>query len=110
MPVMYKQRVYSRRYSLQDLYMYQDRGIANTKFSSRNLLMEFIQYPEINWFIEQGIGLSVETFKVMETMEMQADLIATFTGEQWDMWREQKIIDKLQNSYNTNTRKEEFPF
>ena len=72
--------------------------------------MEFIQYPEINWFIEQGIGLSVETFKVMETMEMQADLIATFTGEQWDMWREQKIIDKLQNSYNTNTHKENFPF
>ena len=110
MPQMFKQRVYSRRYSLQDLYMYRDRGIADTKFSSRNLLMEFIQFPEVEWFLEQGVPLSVETFEVIETMEMQADLIAHFTGEQYDAWREQKIIDKLQNSYNTNTRKEEFPF
>lgn len=110
MPMMYKQRVYSRRYNMHDPYMFRDPEYANVQFSPRNLLMEFIQFPEVGWFIEQGIALSVETFKVMETMEMQADLIATFTAEQHDAWREQKIIDKLQNSYNTNTSKRDYPF
>jgi hypothetical protein len=46
----------------------------------------------------------------METMETQADLYATFTAEQLDQWREQKIIDKLQNSYNNKQNKTDYPF
>lgn len=110
MPMMYKQRVYSRRYDKHSTYMFRDPKYGNEQFNPRNLLIEFLQFPEVEWFLEQGIALSVETFEVMETMEMQADLIAHFTGEQYFAWREQKIIDKLQNSYNTNTHKEDFPF
>ena len=104
---MYKQRIYSRRY---DAYMFRDKEDMDMKFNPRNLLLEFIHQDGVGWFVEQGIPLSVETFKVMETMETQADLYASFTAEQLDMWREQKIIDKLQNSYNNKQDKTDFPF
>ena len=92
-------------------YMYHDKRINEARLNPRNLLLEFINHGSVGWFIEQGIPLSVETFKVIETMETQADLYATFTAEQLDMWREQKIIDKLQNSYNNKQdTAEDYPF
>ena len=102
MPMMYKQRIYSRRYNDHDAYYKQ--------MNPRNLLMEFIHHDGVGWFIEQGIPLSIETYKVIETMQTQADMFASFTYEQLELWREKKIIDKLQNSYNTNMSKEDYPF
>jgi hypothetical protein len=91
-------------------YMFRDKEETDKRFNPRNLLLEFIHHDGVGWFIEQGIPLSVETFKDAATMETQADLYATFTAEQLDMWREQKIIDKLQNSYNNKQDKTDFPF
>jgi len=91
-------------------YMHHDKNEHDMRMNPRNLLLEFIHHDGVGWFVEQGIPLSVETFKVMETMETQADLYATFTAEQLDMWREQKIIDKLQNSYNNKQNKTDYPF
>ena len=110
MPMMYKERIYSRRYDKYSAYMFRDKNDGDMRFNPRNLLLEFLHYDAVDWFVENGIPLSVETFKVMETMETQADLYATFTAEQLDMWREQKIIDKLQNSYNNKQDKTDFPF
>ena len=110
MPVMYKQRIYSRRYNDHDAYTYHDKSIHDKQMNPRSLLIEFIHHDGVGWFVEQGIPLSVETFRVMETMETQADLYATFTGEQLDMWLENKIIDKLQNSYNNKKDKNDYPF
>ena len=110
MPMMYKQRIFSRRYDMHHAYMFRDKEEIDMRFNPRNLLLEFIHHDGVGWFVEQGIPLSVETFKVMETMETQADLYATFTAEQLDQWREQKIIDKLQNSYNNKQDKINFPF
>jgi hypothetical protein len=92
-------------------YIFRSKEEMDMKFNPRNLFLEFIHHDGVGWFVEQGIPLSVETFKVMETMETQADLYATFTAEQLDMWREQKIIDKLQNSYNNKQdTAEDYPF
>lgn len=100
LPLMYKYRIYSRRFDMHHAYMYHDKSVHEMKMNPRNLLLEFIHVEGVEWFVEQGIALSVETFKVIETMEIQAELYATFTAEQLDMWRERKIIDKLTNSYN----------
>lgn len=111
MPMMYKQRIYSRRYDNHHAYMFRDNYAPDDmRMNPRNLLIEFIHHDGVGWFIEQGIPLSVETFKIMETMETQADLYATFTSEQLEMWREQKIIDKLQNSYNNKKDNNDLPF
>jgi hypothetical protein len=91
-------------------YMFRDKEELDMRFNPRNLLLEFIRHDGVGWFIEQGIPLSVETFKDIATMETQADLYATFTAEQLDQWREQKIIDKLQNSYNTKQSTKDYPF
>jgi hypothetical protein len=90
--------------------MFRDKNEMDMRFNPRNLLLEFLQYDAVHWFVENGIPISVETYEVPETMEMQADLFASFTTEQYDQWREQKIIDKLQNSYNNKQDKTDFPF
>lgn len=95
MPMMYKQRIYSRRFDMDHAYMYRNKNEYDMRMNPRNLLLEFIHQDSIGWFVEQGIPSSVETFEVAETMETQADLYATFNAEQLDQWREQKIIDKL---------------
>jgi hypothetical protein len=110
MPMMYKQRVCSRRYDSYSAYMFRDKNEMDMRFNPRNLLLEFLQYDGVNWFVENGIPLSVETHEVPKTMEMQADLFASFTAEQHNQWREKKIIDKLQNSYNNKQDKTDYPF
>jgi hypothetical protein len=88
--------------------MFRDK--MDIRFNPKHLLLEFLQYDAVDWFVENGIPLSVETHEVHKTMEIQADLFASFTAEQYDQWREQKIIDKLQNSYNNKQDKEDYPF
>lgn len=106
---VYKHLVYSRRFD-DEIYMSRDEKYTKHLLSPRNLMMEFIQDPNVEWFIEQGIPLSIETYKDIEAMQTQADMFASFTYEQLELWREKKIIDKLQNSYNTNMSKEDYPF
>ena len=68
----------------------------------RECLLEFIQSGTANWFIERGIAVSVETFVEQDTYRYTAHLIAHLTYEQREEFREQQIIDKLQNSYKVN--------
>jgi hypothetical protein len=90
--------------------MFRDKNELKNRLNPRNLLLEFLLYHDVGWFVENGIPISVETHEVPETMEMQADLFASFTTEQYDQWCEKKIIDKLQNSYNNKQDEEDFPF
>jgi len=106
---MHKKRICSRRFDMHHAYMFHDKKETDKRFNPRNLLLEFIHHQDVGWFIEQGIPLSVETFKDEGTMEIHAYLYATFTSEHLDMWRDKKIIDKLQNSYNIKDEPE-FPF
>jgi hypothetical protein len=65
----------------------------------RECLLEFVQSGSANWFIDRGIAVSVETFVEHNTYRYTAHLIAHLTYEQKEEWREQQIIDKLQNSF-----------
>jgi hypothetical protein len=68
----------------------------------RECLLEFIQSGTANWFIERGIAVSVETCVEASTYRYTAHLIAHLTYQQREEFREQQIIDKLQNSYKVN--------
>jgi len=68
----------------------------------RECLLEFIHSGTANWFIERGIAVSVETCVEAVTYRYTAHLIAHLTYEQREEFREQQIIDKLQNSYKVN--------
>lgn len=89
MPLMYKTRIYTRRFSKDDINFY-----------NSNLLIEFIATGEVDWFIENKIPLHVEKYEIFDTFEIGVDLIASLTAEQEQDWREQKIIKKLENSYS----------
>ena len=106
--MMRKQRIFSRRYD--DPYLFRNKTEYDMQMNPRNLLLQFIHHEPVDWFVENGIPLSVETVKDIAAMETQADLYATFTPEQVEMWREKKIIDKLQNSYNNKQDKTDYSF
>jgi hypothetical protein len=112
MPLEYKYRVGGMSREIGD-YRYRSHGKTPTYKDVDNLsgvphgfgrecLLEFIQSGTANWFIERSIAVSVETFVEASTYRYSAYLIAHLTYEQKEEWREQQIIDKLQNSYKVN--------
>jgi hypothetical protein len=112
MPLEYKYRVGGMSREIGD-YRYWSHGKTPTYKDvdhlsgvphgfGRECLLEFIQSGTANWFIERGIAVSVETFVEHNTYRYTAHLIAHLTYEQKEDWREQQIIDKLQNSYKVN--------
>lgn len=102
MPLMYKTRIYTRRFSKDDINFYNsnDNQYELEFLNPRNLLIEFIATGEVDWFIENKIPLHVEKYEIFDTFEIGVDLIASLTAEQEQDWREQKIIKKLENSYS----------
>ena len=114
MPLEYKYRIGGVSRDIDD-YRY-ETGRYNSKIPTQSLrdvdnlsgvphgfgrecLLEFIQAGSANWFIDRGIAVSVETFVEHNTFRYTAHLIAHLTYEQKEEWREQQIIDKLQNSF-----------
>ena len=109
MPLEYKYRIGGLSRDISE-YRYWSHGKIPTYKDVDNLsgvphgfgrecLLEFIQAGSANWFIERGIAVSVETCVEASTYRYTAHLIAHLTYEQKEQWREQQIIDKLQNSY-----------
>lgn len=109
MPLEYKYRIGGLSREIGD-YRYRSHGKIPTYKDVDNLsgvphgfgrecLLEFIQSGSANWFIDRGIAVSVETFVEHNTFRYTAHLIAHLTYEQKEQWREQQIIDKLQNSF-----------
>ena len=109
MPLEYKYRIGGLSRDISE-YRYWSHGKIPTYKDVDNLsgvphgfgrecLLEFIQAGSANWFIERGIAVSVETFVEHNTFRYTANLIAHLTYEQKEEWREQQIIDKLQNSF-----------
>ena len=117
MPLEYKYRIsgvsreidsyrYDKHYNLHNgkipTYKDLDRLSGVPHGFGRECLLEFIQSGSANWFIDRGIAVSVETFVEHSTYRYTAHLIAHLTYEQKEEWREQQIIDKLQNSFKVN--------
>ena len=110
MPLEYKYRIGGLTKEISDYrYRSQNNQVSSWKDVDnlsgvphgfgRECLLEFIHSGTANWFIERGIAVSVETFVEHNTFRYTAHLIAHLTYEQKEQWREQQIIDKLQNSF-----------
>ena len=104
-------RIIYTRYFSHEIFQLSEaaRHYRKQQFSPRNVLLEIIHAGIVDWFIEQEIPLSVELNEDPMRMELRADVIATLTWQQDDLWREKKIIDKLSKPFN-NKNEEDYPF
>jgi hypothetical protein len=112
MPLEYKYRVGTVSRNIDDYQRYSSvyhtkSDIAVDRLSgvphgfARECLLDFTKHPGTNWFIERGIAISVETFVDASAYQYRGHLIAHMSYEQKEEWREQQIIDKLQNSFKS---------
>ena len=113
MPLEYKYRVATTSRNIDDFQRYS--SVYHTKNDSRidhlsgvphgfarECLMDFAKSHDTDWFISRGIAISVETFVEANTYQYRGHLVAHMTYEQREEFREQQIIDKLQNSFKVN--------
>jgi len=112
MPLEYKYRVGTVTHNIDDYQRYSSVYHTKSDISvdrlsgvphgfARECLLNFTKDNKTNWFIERGIAISVETFVDARTYQYHGHLIAHMSYEQKEEWREQQIIDKLQNSFKS---------
>lgn len=117
MPLEYRYRVYSISRDINEFNRYTHSTARTHTYIedkppgfARECMMEFMRYNRAEWFVENGIAISVETYVDSKTFQYRADLIAHMTYEQREEYREKEIIDKLSNSYNNKNEKTNIPF
>lgn len=112
MPLEYKYRVGTVARNIDDYQRYSSVYHTKSDISvdrlsgvphgfARECLLDFTKDNRTSWFIERGIAISVETFVEHSTYQYHGHLIAHMSYEQKEEWREQQIIDKLQNSFKS---------
>lgn len=104
-----RREVIFRRRIADDIFYHEARSkyIDDHRPDNREILVEFMKEPAVAWLIENGIPLSTEQYKPLSTEQYKNAedfsrtfvLIATFNEQQYEQWREYKIIDKLENSW-----------
>lgn len=110
MPLSYRRRVFS---ITRDIHEVQQQLRYPTYYSSatkpyeasltvppgfaRECMLEFVKYGDhrANWFIENGIAVSVETCIDPASYRYRADFIAHMTPEEVDAWEKFEFINKL---------------
>lgn len=86
-----------------DPYLRQDpryKQEFDASIESRRLLIDWARTPDSAWYLDNEIAISIEKIYNPSTMETIVSFYATMTPEQYELWREKEIIDKLENSYN----------
>lgn len=103
MGLSYRIKVYSRaldvhsttmRYSLYETHA--DKHLPPPGFA-RDSMLEFIHTRGGEWFIENGIAVSVETYVDPVAYQYNADLIAYMTPEQKHEWEKHEFLRRLSN-------------
>lgn len=110
MPLEYRYRVATVTRNIDDFQRYS--SVYHTKNDNkvdhmsgvphgfaRECLLDFAKSHDTDWFISRGIAVSVETYVDAATYQYRGVLIAHMTHPQREEFREQQIIDKLQNSF-----------
>lgn len=110
MPLSYRKRVFSITRDIHEVQQqlryttyygsatkpYEDRHTVPPGFA-RECMLEFVKYGDhrANWFIENGIAVSVETCIDPASYQYRADFIAHMTPEEVDAWEKFEFINKL---------------
>lgn len=96
-----RKEVIFRKRMNDDIFYHESRSkyIDDHRPGNREILVEFMKEPAVAWLIENGIPLSTEQYKNAEDFSRTFVLIATFNAQQYEQWREYKIVDKLENSW-----------
>lgn len=95
---VYRRRIWSMTIPDDPYTIYKPKFDA--AIESRRLLIDWARTPDSSWYLDNEIAISIEKIYNPSTMETIASFYATMTSEQYELWREKEIIDKLQNSYN----------
>jgi hypothetical protein len=95
-----KEVIFRKRINEDMLYYERPRyTYVDDRPSNHEILIEFMKEPAVAWLIENGIPLSTDQYKNAEDFSRTFVLIGTFNAQQYEQWREYKIIDKLENSW-----------
>lgn len=112
MPLSYRRRVFSISRDIHEVQQqllrhptyyssatkpYETRYTEIPPGFARECMLEFVKYGDhrANWFIENGIAISVDTYLTHDTYQYRADFIAHMTPEQVDAWEKFEFMNKL---------------
>jgi len=73
----------------------QYKGYADKFYSNRAIMIEFLKNPDSEFFIDNGMALSIHSHKEAATMRTRYVVVASMNIEQHKTWEQRQFLEKL---------------